>query len=1420
MQFTLVIVVNKVKLCPVTEEPLKPIDEHRSAGGSWEEPVSAVRNTPLRRSQRLNSTLDSRSTGQLRNTLSRARELCERWRNGREAPAPPAPPPDDEGGGRLARWFSVRRGSAHHYDMHTHDTDKMPKLPELEEDMFSCGGEVRGGRVPPPSLGPPPEALTPVQLRRRHVVAAIIHSENSYVATLQRLVNDYKKPLEESSPVILNASKIQTLFHRLPDILQCHLHFRTALADCARTWDRDEKIGEVFLNAFSKAVVLDVYSDFINNFSLAMELAKMESKRKSALADFFKVKQISAHDRLSFFGLMVKPVQRFPQFIMFLQDLLKHTPPGHADRVALQRALTRLEALAEALNERKRDAERTQAFRAALRRLTRGGVAGAGGAGGTARFGAARLLASRADRRHLLRQDDLLQLEFNQSGALTKCKPRRLLLLNDLVVCVSVGAGGDDAERLGLKWAHPVHDVDVLDTGTSPTLSRVLAQGMNRSGSLRSNSGINGHSNTSTGDSLCNEMSALMHDYEMVSRMADLAASLKTPYPELAPEMFKALLQNIQKSIQKKDDEMAWVDSCCLQLTIRGREEPLTFRAQEPGARLAWATELRLAQLAQAAANSPAWRLPHHAAPHAAPLYGTAAPAYCSKQLTEVSDVPRAGAGRAARVRHGAAARAAGAGRRQLARLAPAAPRRAARRAALRHRHARLLLQTAHRGYWRRPPPTRPPSACRTTPRPTSRRSTSPPRPPTAPNSSPRLVTFRAQEPGARLACATELRLAQLAQAAANSPAWRLPHHAAPHVAPLYVTAAPAYCSKQLTEYRERVFVRQVRCGCFYRSGGLARGALSRRARSLLWVCAGGAGGAGGAAGGAAHSHVAVLAHRAATLKTLVTLDLPDTKVNSMEYAKGVRQVTTLCGDTVWLGTEDKKIIIFSGVEPEKQEKLTEVQTVAAVMQIRYHCDSMFVGLANGRVSVYRRINDDSWALQEPLCIELGDKPVHCVLPVDGIVYATCGRRVFAINALTAEIMRILDLKGDGNHSVKYLAHSGVGLWTAFSDSTYVSLYHAETFEHLQNIDIAADVAKTIGAREGSKPAYVSALLASQGLLWVGTTAGVSVTVPLPKLEGLPLVGGHIAVSYHAHAGPVTFLLSLLPENREVDVNVVRRNLSNVRALADNNALQEFKEEETKDDLDKPKLERRISEESSPYRPQRVQSAIVRRKKPGDVRLSKTLPKCANLNACDVYGLFGDLMFVKDCVGEADVNGSGGEALRRSDPELAAIPFRVSTLDRRLRMRAGRPRSLDLSSWSVDSRASSLCTSSGSEESMALRGISRTSSGASGAANLAPLAVSTPDSSSGKSSASERSISRSDSATAVEVRASSKNAARSLRATDYIVGESAARRSVVTVMGGRGYVDWRQTADASERPVPAADPNPKDAHLILWEMRL
>ena len=45
----------------------------------------------------------------------------------------------------------------------------------------------------------------------------------------------------------------------------------------------------MFVASFSKSVVLEICSDFINNFTEAMDLAKWESKRKSGFANLLKV---------------------------------------------------------------------------------------------------------------------------------------------------------------------------------------------------------------------------------------------------------------------------------------------------------------------------------------------------------------------------------------------------------------------------------------------------------------------------------------------------------------------------------------------------------------------------------------------------------------------------------------------------------------------------------------------------------------------------------------------------------------------------------------------------------------------------------------------------------------------------------------------------------------------------------------------------------------------------------------------------------------------------------------------------------------------------------------------------------------------------------------------------------------------------
>lgn len=53
----------------------------------------------------------------------------------------------------------------------------------------------------------------------------------------------------------------------------------------------------------------------------------------------------------------------------------------------------------------------------------------------------------------------------------------------------------------------------------------------------------------------------------------------------------RGALSRIQRLLQAKDEEMSWIDSCCLELSGRsraGREERFTFQMESPDARKNW----------------------------------------------------------------------------------------------------------------------------------------------------------------------------------------------------------------------------------------------------------------------------------------------------------------------------------------------------------------------------------------------------------------------------------------------------------------------------------------------------------------------------------------------------------------------------------------------------------------------------------------------------------------------------------------------------------------------------------------------------------------------------------------------------------------------------------------------------------------
>jgi len=199
--------------------------------------------------------------------------------------------------------------------------------------------------------------------------------------------------------------------------------------------------------------------------------------------------------------------------------------------------------------------------------------------------------------------------------------------------------------------------------------------------------------------------------------------------------------------------------------------------------------------------------------------------------------------------------------------------------------------------------------------------------------------------------------------------------------------------------------------------------------------------------------------------------------------------------------------------------------------------------------------------------------------------------------------------------------------------------------------------------------------------------------------------------------------------------------------------------------------------------------------------MSRTLPRgfglvpASSFNEFDIYGLYNELMNVKEF--ENNVTQSSDplyETLRRSDPDLANMT-RVSTLDRRLTLKSVRPRSLDLSTWSVDSRSSAYTNSSGSDEKAENTSITSSTSG-TGTASSA---------SSGTMRTIKPSINRSISV-------------RTKRGIDTISKSSDPNtpRTLITLVGGRGYLNLK----SSDKDKKSSTASANDAHIVVWEMKL
>ena len=463
-------------------------------------------------------------------------------------------------------------------------------------------------------------------------------------------------------------------------------------------------------------------------------------------------------------------------------------------------------------------------------------------------------------------------------------------------------------------------------------------------------------------------------------------------------------------------------------------------------------------------------------------------------------------------------------------------------------------------------------------------------------------------------------------------------------------------------------------------------------------------------------------------------------------------------------------------------------------VSLAYKAAKVWVGGADGSLAAFTRVNNSPaypgyQIAVRVATVKLGPSPVCALVAAadqhGAALYAASGLRVSVIDADAAEVVRVFSVKPPPPefntvgplHNllraafVTHLCVAGTGIIAAVSESPLLYLYHTETLALVERLDITDCLPVTTSTtaagyiryngnnntkNDSETPLHITAVVAGpRDILWVGTSVGIVLTLPLPRLPcGLPLLAsgaGH--ASRHAHCGPVRLVLQV-PQEMEAGggEHARKRRMGDgvmsgqpripcllvppLSAAADSRPLVVTEEEEEPCKTiakSTPRMRGMLRKHDNAHHHHHQ----------ADRRASKTLPRGFSLSgyraaaaaaneddeedeeatAESMLQLYGELVNVRDydcsgigpdfgrrpnggCSGDANNGGVGGgggsgetssqQQRHSSDPDLAAIPYRVSTLDRRISMKLQRARSLDLSSWSLGSRTSSWTTSSSS----------------------------------------------------------------------------------------------------------------------------
>ncbi|NXS34384.1 ARHGH factor, partial [Pomatostomus ruficeps] len=916
---------------------------------------------------------------------------------------------------------------------------------------------------------------------RKHVIMTLLDTEQSYVESLRTLMQGYMKPLKQpENSLLCDPSLVDEIFDQIPELLEHHEQFLEQIHDCVQNWHEKQKVGDLLVQSFSKDVLVNIYSAYIDNFLNAKDAVRIAKEARPAFMKFLEQSMRENKEKQALSDLMIKPVQRIPRYELLVKDLLKHTPEDHPDHPFLIDAQRNIKQVAERINKGMKSAEEVERNARIVQEIE-SHIEG--------------MEDLQAPLRRFLRQEMVVEVK-----AVGGKKDRSFFLFTDLLVCTTLKRKSgslrrssmslytaasviDTASKYKLLWKLPLEDVDI----------------------------VKGASQATNRESIQKSISRLDEDLNTLGQVSKLSETLSFPHQGL-DDVIKDLMAAIHRELSEKQSlsfSMAFPPNKVeLSTTKADGTESFIFEFPNPDARLGFEQAFEDAKKKLASSKNcldpeflkaiPIMKTrsgmqfscasPSHGSPENAHEVWVcnsdgyvgqvcllsirkeptveACIAVCSARILCIASVP--GLKRIYRVMLELLL--------SPPSLHPSLPGRG------RERSEPLGSPSAELG------PAQPedagPQPCLHISISGSSLELSEP----VDGGNRELVPFDSDDTDDESSPSPSGTLQSQASHSTISSSF------GNEEIPSCKEAAVETTSSE--EEQEPSFLPIT--GTY---GQNRHGESPTDGRALRRSSRG--------------------SFTRGSLEDLLSLD-PEAHQSSM-----------------WLGTEDGCIHVYQSSDNIRNRKNSmKMQHAAAVMCILYLDNQVFVSLANGELVVYQREAGRFWDPQNSKSLSLGSpgSPVTKMVAVVGKLWCGCQNRVIVLNTATLAQEHTLQVGQDGGRSVTCMVSAGTGVWVALQGSAQVRLYHATTYEQLAEADITPPVHKMLAGSDAiirqHKAAClrITALLACKDLLWIGTSAGVVLTLSVSAKAAPTLVG-----LSQGHTGHVRFLTAIeLPDGFDV----------------------------------------------------------------------------------------------------------------------------------------------------------------------------------------------------------------------------------------------------------------------------------------------